>query len=87
MPPTIINTIEIKRRLVSRGVPNEQAEGIAEEFGTLLTGDETGNRLATMDDLAEMEQRIIDKLTKTIFAVGFTVTGIILAALALGIGG
>jgi hypothetical protein len=50
----MLDSIQIKKRLIERGFSDDKAEGLAEEFVTL-----TESNLATKDDLSRWALRIV----------------------------
>jgi hypothetical protein len=58
MASAIFDTHAFVKRLIAAGMPEQQAEILAEEHARLL-----GEHLATKADLRELEQRLKDQLT------------------------
>jgi hypothetical protein len=71
MASAIFDTHAFVKRLIAAGMPEQQAEILAEEHARLL-----GEHVATKADLRELEQRLKDQLTirlGSMLAVGIAI--------------
>ena len=76
MSTTAINTLRYARRLKSAGVPDQQAEEMADALGNELV-----EQLATKDDLEKAVTKIEGPLTLVKWMAGFTLAFVVAIAL------
>ena len=75
MSSTAINTLRYARRLKAAGVPDHQAEEMADALGNELV-----EQLATKDDLEKVVTRIEGTLTLMKRMIGFTLAFVVAIA-------
>ena len=75
MAATAINTVRFARRLKDAGVPDAQAEAMADALGEELV-----QQLATKDDLEKAVTKIEGTLTLMKWMIGFTLALVVAIA-------
>ena len=75
MSTTAINTLRYARRLKAVGVPDHQAEEMADALGNELV-----EQLATKDDLEKVVTKIEGTLTPMKWMIGFTLAFVVAIA-------
>lgn len=75
MPVTAINTLRYARRLKAAGIPDQQAEEMADALGNELV-----DQLATKDDLEKAVTKLEGSLTLMKWMVGFILAFVVAIA-------
>ena len=77
----MFDTLKAARRLTDAGFDEEKAGAIVSVFS-----DDLLERLATKDDLRQLEERLDHRLTIRMGMVATTATGVLLAAIGIATG-
>ena len=77
----MFDTLKAARRLTDAGFDEEKAGAIVSAFA-----EDINERIATKDDLRQLEERLDQRLTIRMGMVATTATGVLLAAIGIATG-